>query len=215
MSKGQLEESNLTVQEFNIQVALFRELVISIGNSSCDSPAVRKEIRAVRTSCKALAKKSEQVCSPLYSLEDEDLQPGICRLHILVYGCLEMFITEMLKSAYLMESFQLEKSEQITCPVPAISDERDEEHSQAPFLEDVTCSSSSQELDLLGCHLDAAMEIESTGSDIQEMRYLLRNVRESIPQYLKTQDETGLLTPSPTHPKIRKRRKCGLCCIKK
>eukprot|EP00061_Rhincodon_typus_P009627 g33271.t1 len=42
------------------------ELVISIGNGSCDSPAVRKEIRAVRSTCKALAKQSQQVCSPLY-----------------------------------------------------------------------------------------------------------------------------------------------------
>ncbi|XP_067827268.1 regulator of G-protein signaling 7-binding protein-like [Heptranchias perlo] len=215
MTKGQIEECNLVVQELNIQVALFRELVISIGSSSCDSPAVRKEIRTVRSSCKDLARKSEQVCSPLYSLEDEDLQPGICRLHILFYGCLEMFITEMLKSAYLMESFQLRKSEKNICPVPGIPYEREEEHSQAPFLEDVTCSSSSQELDLLGCHLDAALEIESTESDVQEMRYLLRNLRESIPQYLKIHDETCLLTPSPTHPKIRKRRKCGLCCIKK
>ncbi|XP_078097145.1 regulator of G-protein signaling 7-binding protein-like [Mustelus asterias] len=215
MTKGQIEECNLVIQEFNIQVALFRELVISIGNGSCDSPAVRKEIKTARSTCKELARKSERVCAPLYSLEDENLQLSICRLHILFYGCLEMFITEMLKSAYLMESFQLRKTEQVTCSAPGITCEREEEHSQAPFLEDVTCSSSSQELDMLACQLDTALEIESTGSDIQEMRYLLRNHSESVPQYLKIQDETCLLTPSPTHPKIRKRRKCGLCCIKK
>ncbi|XP_078386050.1 regulator of G-protein signaling 7-binding protein-like [Cetorhinus maximus] len=215
MTKGQIEECNLVIQDFNTQVAVFRELVISIGNGSCDSPAVRKEIKTVRSTCKNLAKKSDQVCSPLYSLEDENLQPGICRLHLLFYGCLEMFITEMLKSAYLMESFQLRKTEQIICPASGIPYEREEEHSQAPFLEDVTCSSSSQELDMLACHLDTALEIESTESDIQEMRYLMRNLRESMPQYLKIQDEYCLLTPSPTHPKIRKRRKCGLCCIKK
>ncbi|XP_041031300.1 regulator of G-protein signaling 7-binding protein-like [Carcharodon carcharias] len=215
MTKGQIEECNLVIQDFNIQVALFRELVISIGNGSCDSPAVRKEIKAVRSTCKNLAKKSDQVCSPLYSLEDENLQPGICRLHLLFYGCLEMFITEMLKSAYLMESFQLRKTEQIICPASGILCEREEEHSQAPFLEDVTCSSSSQELDMLACHLDTALEIESTESDIQEMRYLLRNLMESVPQYLKIQDEYCLSTPSPTRPKTRKRKKCGLCCIKK
>ncbi|XP_043533362.1 regulator of G-protein signaling 7-binding protein-like [Chiloscyllium plagiosum] len=216
MTKGQIGECNLVIQDLNIQVALFRELVISIGNGSCDSPAVRKEIRDVRATCKALAKQSHQVCSPLYSLEDEDLQPGICRIHILFYGCLEMFITEMLKSLYLMESFQIRKKEQIICPTPGIPYEREEEHSQAPFLEDITYSSSSQELDMLACHLDTALEMECTESDIQEMRYLLRNLRDSIPHYLKIQDETCLLTPSPTHLKIRRRkRKCGLCCIKK
>ncbi|XP_038670745.1 regulator of G-protein signaling 7-binding protein-like [Scyliorhinus canicula] len=214
MTKGQMEEWKLVIQDFNIQVALFRELVISIGNGSSDSPAVRKEIKTARSTCKDLAKECERVCSPLYSLEDENLQPGICRLHILFYGCLEMFLTEMLKSAYLMESFQLRKTEQMIWPAPGIPCEREEEHSQAPFLEDATYS-SSQDLDTMACHFDTALEIQSTESDIQEMRYLLRNLRESIPQYLKIQDETCLLTPSPTRPKIRKRRKCGLCCIKK
>ncbi|XP_042199996.1 regulator of G-protein signaling 7-binding protein [Callorhinchus milii] len=212
MTKGQVDECNLVLQELNVQVAVFRDLVISIGNFSYDSLSVRRAIRSVRCLCKDLVRKSHCATSPLYSLEDEDLQPSICRLHILFYGCLEMFITEMLKSTFLMESFQLRKSEQIMCPVPGLPYDREEENSQVPFLEDVTCSSSSQELNMSSSHLDTTSEIESTESDIQEMRYLLRKLRDSMPQHLRIQDEDDILT---IYPKIRKKRKCALCCVKK
>ncbi|MGH0134740.1 UNVERIFIED_CONTAM: hypothetical protein FKN15_024310 [Acipenser sinensis] len=144
------------------------------------------------------------------SPEDDEIHPEICRLYIQLQCCLEMYITEMLKSACLLGSLQLHRKEKESCTVPKLLDCKVEESSEIPILEDT----SSSPVDFHQYSWQVSTDIENTERDMREMKNLLSKLRETMPLPLKNQDDSSLLNLTP-YPLVRrrKRRFFGLCCL--
>uniref|UniRef100_UPI00398E9834 regulator of G-protein signaling 7-binding protein A isoform X2 n=1 Tax=Pristiophorus japonicus TaxID=55135 RepID=UPI00398E9834 len=206
-----LEECKMLVQDFNTQVALYRELVISIGDASVDCPSLRAEMQKTRTKGCEMAQSAHQKLSAISGAEDGEIHPEICRLYIQLQCCLEMYTTEMLKSICLLGSLQLHRKGKEPGGGGAVIDSRKEESSKAPILED-TSSSPLQDLQPYSWHVSA--DIENIERDIREMKNLLSKLRETMPLPLKNQDDSSLLNLTP-YPLVRrrKRRFFGLCCL--
>uniref|UniRef100_A0A671V642 Regulator of G protein signaling 7 binding protein a n=1 Tax=Sparus aurata TaxID=8175 RepID=A0A671V642_SPAAU len=197
------------VQEFNTLVALYRELVISIGEITVDCPTLRAEMLRTRTKGCEMARAAHQSLSLISGPEDGEIHPEICRLFIQLQCCLEMYITEMLKSVCLLGSLQLHRKGKDSCGPPGV-DSKIEEGSDIPILEDT--SSSPTDCPQL-CWL-VATDIENIEKDMREMKNLLSKLRETMPLPLKNQDDSSLLNLTP-YPLVRqrKRRFFGLCCL--
>ncbi|KAG9354027.1 hypothetical protein JZ751_012151 [Albula glossodonta] len=203
-----VEDCRMVVQEFNTLVALYRELVISIGEISIDCPSLRAEMHKTRTKGCEIARSAHQNLFVIYGPEDGEIDPEICRLFIQLQCCLEMYITEMLKSIFLLGSLQLHrKGKSDTDPS---MDCRVEESSDAPILEDRW----SPPVDCLQYCWTVCTDIDNTERDVREMKNLLSKLRETLPLPLKNQDDSSLLNLTP-YPLIRQRKRCffGLCCL--
>ncbi|XP_055776270.1 regulator of G-protein signaling 7-binding protein A [Salvelinus fontinalis] len=204
-------DCRMIVQEFNTLVALYRELVISIGEISVDCPSIRAEMHKTRTKGCEMARAAHQSLSVISGPEDGEIHPEICRLFIQLQCCLEMYITEMLKSVCLLGSLQLHRKGKgkDSCG-PSRIDSKVDESSDIPILEDT--SSSPMDCHQL-CWL-VATDIDNTERDMREMKNLLSKLRETMPLPLKNQDDSSLLnlTPYPLAGQ-RKRRFFGLCCL--
>ncbi|XP_036385078.1 regulator of G-protein signaling 7-binding protein B-like isoform X1 [Megalops cyprinoides] len=203
-----VEECRMTVQEFNTLVALYRELVISIGEISVACPSLRAELHKTRARGCEMARASHHNLSLIYGPEDGEIHPEICRLFIQLQYCLEMFITEMLKSVCLLGSLELHRKGSGAAEPSA--DSKGDENSDVPILEDrwTPPGECLQDTWLL------CTDIENTERDVREMKNLLSKLRETMPLPLKNQDDSSLLnlTPYPLVPQ-RKRRFFGLCCL--
>ncbi|TRY95811.1 hypothetical protein DNTS_035349 [Danionella cerebrum] len=197
------------VQEFNTLVALYRELVISIGEISTDSPSLRAEMHKTRTKGCEMARAAHQNLSAISGPEDGEIHPEICRLFIQLQCCLEMYLTEMLKSVCLLGSLQLHRRGKLYSGATKI-DNRKEDSSDVPILEET----SSTPPDCSQMHFMVATDIENIERDMREMKNLLSKLRETMPLPLKNQDDSSLLnlTPYPLG-RQRKRRFFGLCCL--
>ncbi|XP_032069959.1 regulator of G-protein signaling 7-binding protein [Thamnophis elegans] len=205
-----LDDCKMLVQDFNTQVALYRELVISIGDVSASCPALHAEMHRTRTKGCEIAYQAHQKLSAISGPEDGEIHPEICRLYIQLQCCLEMYTTEMLKSICLLGSLQLHRKGMETCAAPKSLDSKLEESSEAPILEET--SSSPVEIQQ---HLwQVSTDIENTERDMREMKNLLSKLRETMPLPLKNQDDSSLLNLTP-YPLVRrpKRRFFGLCCL--
>ncbi|XP_075885458.1 regulator of G-protein signaling 7-binding protein B-like isoform X2 [Nelusetta ayraudi] len=200
-AEGAADGSRMTVQEFNTLVALYREQVISVGEISADCPSLRAQMHHTRSKgcCMARAAHQDLAVISVSGPEDGEIHPEICRLFIQLQCCLEMFITEMLKSMCLLGS----DSE------PRL-DFRMDESSDVPILEE----RSSSPIDFLQDQWLVGTDIENIERDMKEMRNLLSKLRDTMPLPLKNQDDSSLLNLTP-HPLIRqrKRRFPGLCCM--
>ncbi|XP_058025599.1 regulator of G-protein signaling 7-binding protein isoform X2 [Ahaetulla prasina] len=106
-----LDDCKMLVQDFNTQVALYRELVISIGDVSVSCPSLYAEMHRTRTKGCEIAYQAHQKLSAISGPEDGEIHPEICRLYIQLQCCLEMYTTEMLKSICLLGSLQLHRKE--------------------------------------------------------------------------------------------------------
>ncbi|XP_041854243.1 regulator of G-protein signaling 7-binding protein A isoform X2 [Melanotaenia boesemani] len=196
------------VQEFNTLVALYRELVISIGEITVDCPSLRAEMLKTRTKGCEMARAAHQSLSLISGPEDGEIHPEICRLFIQLQCCLEMYITEMLKSVCLLGSLQLHRKGKDSCGPPGVDSKT--EDSDIPILEDT--SSSPTDCPQL-CWL-VATDIENIEKDMREMKNLLSKLRETMPLPLKNQDDSSLLNLTPyLLVRQRKRRFFGLCCL--
>ncbi|XP_009701372.1 PREDICTED: regulator of G-protein signaling 7-binding protein-like, partial [Cariama cristata] len=102
-------QNKLLVQEFNTQVALYRELVISIGDVSVACPSLHVEMHKTRTRGCEMADQAHQKLAAISGPEDGEIHPEICRLYIQLQCCLEMYTTEMLKSICLLGSLQFHR----------------------------------------------------------------------------------------------------------
>ncbi|KAA0720005.1 B R7 family-binding protein [Triplophysa tibetana] len=204
-----MDDCRSTVQEFNTLVALHREQVISIGENTIDCPALRAQMHKTRIKGCAVAQSAYHNLIAISGQEDGEIHPEICRLFIQLQCCLEMYITEMLKSLCLLGVLQLHRKGNDACPEPN-TDFRVDESSDVPMLEDR--SSSPVDFPQESCFLYTG--IENIESDMREMRNLLSTLRETMPLPLKNQDDSSLLnlTPSPLV-RQRKRRFSGLCCL--
>uniref|UniRef100_A0A3Q2WSD9 Regulator of G protein signaling 7 binding protein b n=1 Tax=Haplochromis burtoni TaxID=8153 RepID=A0A3Q2WSD9_HAPBU len=198
-----------TVQEFNTLVALYREQVISVGEISADCPSLRAQMHHTRSKGCSMARAAHQDLAVISvsGPEDGEIHPEICRLFIQLQCCLEMFITEMLKSMCLLGVLQLHRKR--TDSEPRV-DFRLDESSDVPILED----RSSSPIDFPQEQWLVGNDIENIERDMREMRNLLSKLRETMPLPLKNQDDSSLLNLTP-HPLIRqrKRRFPGLCCM--
>uniref|UniRef100_A0A3Q3FV29 Regulator of G protein signaling 7 binding protein b n=1 Tax=Labrus bergylta TaxID=56723 RepID=A0A3Q3FV29_9LABR len=196
-----------TVQEFNNLVALYREQVISVGEISADCPSLRALMHHTRTKGCSMARAAHQDLAVISVPEDGEIHPEICRLFIQLQCCLEMFITEMLKSVCLLGVLQLHRKR--TDSEPKL-DFRVDESSDVPILEE----RSSSPIDFLTEQWLVGTDIENIERDMREMRNLLSKLRDTMPLPLKNQDDSSLLNLTP-HPLIRqrKRRFPGLCCM--
>ncbi|KAM9591453.1 regulator of G-protein signaling 7-binding protein-like [Morphnus guianensis] len=105
-TQSALDDCKMLVQEFNTQVALYRELVISIGDVSVTCPSLHAETHKTRTRGCEMAYQVHQKLAAVSGPEDGEIHPEICRLYIQLQCCLEMYTTEMLKSIYLLGSLQ-------------------------------------------------------------------------------------------------------------
>uniref|UniRef100_A0A672RYJ4 Complement C6 n=1 Tax=Sinocyclocheilus grahami TaxID=75366 RepID=A0A672RYJ4_SINGR len=137
---------NTTVQEFNTLVALHREQVISIGENTIDCPSLRAQMHKTRIKGCAVAQVAYQNLIAISGPEDGEIHPEICRLFIQLQCCLEMYITEMLKSMCLLGVLQLHRKGVVSmtarndmCPDPNM-DYRVDESSDVPMLEDRSSS---------------------------------------------------------------------------
>uniref|UniRef100_A0A3P9I5V7 Regulator of G protein signaling 7 binding protein b n=1 Tax=Oryzias latipes TaxID=8090 RepID=A0A3P9I5V7_ORYLA len=198
-----------TVQEFNTLVALYREQVISVGEMSADCPLLRAQMHHTRTKGCSMARAAHQDLAVISvsGPEDGEIPPEICRLFIQLQCCLEMFVTEMLKSMCLLGVLQLHRRR--TDSDPKV-DFRVDESSDIPILED----RSSSPIDFPQEQWLVGTDIENIERDMREMRNLLSKLRETMPLPLKNQDVSSLLnlTPDPLV-RQRKRRFPGLCCM--
>ncbi|XP_019728249.1 regulator of G-protein signaling 7-binding protein A [Hippocampus comes] len=202
-------ECRMIVQEFNTLVALYRELVISIGEITVDWPNLRGDMQKTRTKGCEMARAAHHSLTLIAGPEDGEIHPEICRLFIQLQCCLEMYITEMLKSFCLLGSLQLHRKGKDPCSLPSV-DRKAEENSDVPILED-TSSSPSEGPPLTWL---VATDIANIEKDMREMKNLLSKLRETMPLPLKNQDDSSLLNLSP-YPLVRqrKRRFFGLCCL--
>ncbi|XP_051924495.1 regulator of G-protein signaling 7-binding protein A [Hippocampus zosterae] len=202
-------ECRMIVEEFNTLVALYRELVISIGEITVDWPNLRGDMQRTRTKGCEMARAAHHSLTMIAGPEDGEIHPEICRLFIQLQCCLEMYITEMLKSFCLLGSLQLHRKGKDPCSLPSV-DRKAEENSDVPILED-TSSSPSEGPPLTWL---VATDIANIEKDMREMKNLLSKLRETMPLPLKNQDDSSLLNLSP-YPLVRqrKRRFFGLCCL--
>ncbi|XP_062372570.1 regulator of G-protein signaling 7-binding protein A [Sardina pilchardus] len=202
-------DCRMIVQEFNTLVALYRELVISIGELSRDCPTLRAEMHKTRIKGCEMARTAHQRLSAISCPEDGEIQPEICRLFIQLQCCLEMYITEILKSVCLLGSLQIHRKGQHSSVLQRM-DSKVEDASDIPILEDT--SSSPVESSQAG--LLVATDIDNSERDMREMKNLLSKLRETMPLPLKNQDDSSLLNLTP-YPLVRqrKRRFFGLCCL--
>ncbi|XP_032395327.1 regulator of G-protein signaling 7-binding protein B [Etheostoma spectabile] len=204
-----VDHSRMTVQEFNTLVALYREQVISVGEISADCPSLRAHMYNTRSKGCSMARAAHHDLTliSVSGLEDGEIHPEICRLFIQLQCCLEMFITEMLKSMCLLGVLQLHKKR--TDSEPRL-DLRIDESSDVPILEE----RSSSPIDFPQEQWLVGMDIQNIERDMREMRNLLSKIRDTMPLPLKNQDDSSLLnlTPQPLI-RQRKRRFPGLCCM--
>ncbi|NXO00043.1 R7BP protein, partial [Rhinopomastus cyanomelas] len=205
-----LDGCRMLVQEFNTQVALYRELVISIGDVSVTCPSLHAEMHKTRTRGCEMAYQAHQKLAAISGPEDGEIHPEICRLYIQLQCCLEMYTTEMLKSICLLGSLQFHRKGKEPCGLSKILDPKVEESSEVPILEDT----SSPPTDVQQHLWQVSTDIENTERDIREMKNLLSKLRETMPLPLKNQDDSSLLNLTP-YPLVRrrKRRFFGLCCL--
>ncbi|XP_061529348.1 regulator of G-protein signaling 7-binding protein A isoform X1 [Phycodurus eques] len=203
-------DCRMIVQEFNTLVALYRELVISIGEITVDCPNLRADMLRTRTKGCEMARAAHHSLTLIAGPEDGEIHPEICRLFIQLQCCLEMYITEMLKSFCLLGSLQLHRKGKDSCSFVPSVDKKTEESLDVPILED-TSSSPTDGPPLGGV---VATDIENIEKDMREMKNLLSQLRETMPLPLKNQDDSSLLNLSP-YPLVRqrKRRFFGLCCL--
>ncbi|XP_063334981.1 complement component C6 [Pelmatolapia mariae] len=138
-TEGAVDDSRMTVQEFNTLVALYREQVISVGEISADCPSLRAQMHHTRSKGCSMARAAHQDLAVISvsGPEDGEIHPEICRLFIQLQCCLEMFITEMLKSMCLLGVLQLHRKR--TDSEPKV-DFRLDESSDVPILEDRSSS---------------------------------------------------------------------------
>ncbi|KAM4875653.1 regulator of G-protein signaling 7-binding protein [Thomomys bottae] len=205
-----LDDCKMLVQEFNTQVALYRELVISIGDVSVSCPSLRAEMHKTRTKGCEMARQAHQKLAAISGPEDGEIHPEICRLYIQLQCCLEMYTTEMLKSICLLGSLQFHrKGKEVGGAVKSL-DGKIEESSETPALED----SSPSPVEIQQHSWQVSTDIENTERDMREMKNLLSKLRETMPLPLKNQDDSSLLNLTP-YPLVRrrKRRFFGLCCL--
>ncbi|NXI95482.1 R7BP protein, partial [Psophia crepitans] len=209
-SQRALDDCKTLVQEFNTQVALYRELVISIGDVSVTCSSLHAEMHKTRTRGCEVAHQAHQKLAAISGPEDGEIHPEICRLYIQLQCCLEMYTTEMLKSICLLGSLQFHRKGKEPYAPPKILDTKVEEGSEVPILED-TSSSPTDTQQLLW---QVSTDIENTERDMREMKNLLSKLRETMPLPLKNQDDSSLLNLTP-YPLVRrrKRRFFGLCCL--
>uniref|UniRef100_A0A8C5CYK8 Complement component 6, duplicate 1 n=1 Tax=Gadus morhua TaxID=8049 RepID=A0A8C5CYK8_GADMO len=140
----------MTVQEFNTLVALYREQVISVGEISSDCPSLRIQMHHTRTKGCSMARAAHHDLAVMSGSgpEDGEIQPEICRLFIQLQCCLEMFVTEMLKSFCLLGVLKLHRRG-VSFDVPCIGkdmyaearlDFKVDESSDVPILDDSSSS---------------------------------------------------------------------------
>nr|XP_061836788.1 complement component C6-like [Nerophis lumbriciformis] len=169
-----VDGSRMTVQEFNTLVALYREQVISVGEMSADCPSLRAQMHYTRAKGCSMARAAHQNLAliAVSGPEDGEIHPEICRLFIQLQCCLEMFITEMLKSMCLLGVLQLHRKSTITIQGTDSEPKMDfrvDESSDAPILEDRSSSPIDypHEPWLVGVHIE---NIESSN-----IKYLFLN----------------------------------------
>ncbi|XP_048876204.1 regulator of G-protein signaling 7-binding protein B-like isoform X2 [Brienomyrus brachyistius] len=173
-----LDDCRTTVSELNNLVALYRELVISIGETATDCASVRGEMRRTRAGACETARAAQRSLCVIPGPEDGEIPLDICRLFIQLQCCLEMFITEMLKAACLLSSLQMYRRgrEDMELKVEIKADES----SDTPILQE----SSSLPTD--GWWL-VGVDIKNTERDMKQMKNLLSKLREIMPSPLKNQ----------------------------
>ncbi|XP_012880711.1 PREDICTED: regulator of G-protein signaling 7-binding protein [Dipodomys ordii] len=205
-----LDDCKMLVQEFNTQVALYRELVISIGDVSVSCPSLRAEMHKTRTKGCEMARQAHQKLAAISGPEDGEIHPEICRLYIQLQCCLEMYTTEMLKSICLLGSLQFHRKGKEAGGTVKSLDGKIEESAEIPAQED----SSPSPVETQQHSWQVSTDIENTERDMREMKNLLSKLRETMPLPLKNQDDSSLLNLTP-YPLVRrrKRRFFGLCCL--
>lgn len=207
-----LDDSRKTVQEFNTLVALYREQVISVGEISADCPSLRVHMHHTRARGCSMARTAHQdlALMSVSGPEDGEIHPDICRLFIQLQCCLEMFITEMLKSMCMLRVLQLQKRRPEGPETEPKMDFRVDESSDVPILED----RSSSPIDFPHELWLVETDIDNIERDVREMRNLLSKLRDTLPLPLKNQDDSSLLNLTP-QPLVRQRKRCftGLCCL--
>nr|XP_020753595.1 regulator of G-protein signaling 7-binding protein isoform X2 [Odocoileus virginianus texanus] len=184
-SQRALDDCKMLVQEFNTQVALYRELVISIGDVSVSCPSLRAEMHKTRTKGCEMARQAHQKLAAISGPEDGEIHPEICRLYIQLQCCLEMYTTEMLKSICLLGSLQFHRKGKEPGGGTKSLDCKIEECAETPALED----SSSSPVDIQQHSWQVSTDIENTERDMREMKNLLSKLRETMPLPLKNQAE--------------------------
>ncbi|ELK11388.1 Regulator of G-protein signaling 7-binding protein [Pteropus alecto] len=155
-----LDDCKMLVQEFNTQVALYRELVISIGDVSVSCPSLRAEMHKTRTKGCEMARQAHQKLAAISGPEDGEIHPEICRLYIQLQCCLEMYTTEMLKSICLLGSLQFHRKGKEPGGGTKSLDCKIEESAETPVLED----SSSSPVEIQQHSWQVSTDIENTES---------------------------------------------------
>ncbi|NXN35833.1 R7BP protein, partial [Rhinoptilus africanus] len=199
------------VQEFNTQVALYRELVISIGDVSVTCPSLHAEMHKNRTRGCEMAYQAHQKLAAISGTEETLLRKKSLRIYKTQAenecACVYIYGAPGLWGIYVL--FKYFKGKE-PCAPPKILDTKVEESSEVPILEDT----SSSPTDIQQHLWQVSTDIENTERDMREMKNLLSKLRETMPLPLKNQDDSSLLNLTP-YPLVRrrKRRFFGLCCL--
>ncbi|MFT7811805.1 regulator of G-protein signaling 7-binding protein isoform X1 [Arapaima gigas] len=202
-----VDHCRMIVHEFNTLVALYRELVISIGELSVDCPSLRAEMHSTRTRGCEMARAAHQNLSAIPGKERASLHCGVCRrASCPLCDCVvSKGLSDLLKS--MSECVIFPGKEIHTAPKV---DSKADESSDIPILEDT----SSSPVDCPQYSFLVSNDVDNIERDMREMKNLLSKLREAMPLPLKNQDDSSLLNLTP-YPLVRQRKKrfFGLCCL--
>ncbi|XP_076305028.1 uncharacterized protein LOC143222413 isoform X2 [Tachypleus tridentatus] len=100
-SQSHLAECNRLIEELNYQTALFRDLLISVGNRH-DSPEVRDKIKQVRRKCLDICSSVSHVLMPQIRSDVAEGIPVDSQHLVNLVSCTQLFFRELHKCKQLV-----------------------------------------------------------------------------------------------------------------
>uniref|UniRef100_UPI00358FE1AD regulator of G-protein signaling 7-binding protein-like isoform X2 n=1 Tax=Myxine glutinosa TaxID=7769 RepID=UPI00358FE1AD len=214
-----LDTCQTLVEEFHGRVALFRELVMCVGDGRSDGTPRRVALRRLRGESGALA---SEACGALGALallaraEEGELPWELCKLYVQLHGAMEMYISEMLKAKYLLQTFHVQAAETQQRPGSRMGVRKGPKEPQTVNHKELSAASPPCSRHQMGMQVcwSTTLDIQNTERDISEMKALLDKLSEGMPTSLKNQDDSNPLGPLPSFPtpQHRKQNTLGFCC---
>ncbi|XP_070541936.1 regulator of G-protein signaling 7-binding protein-like [Ptychodera flava] len=214
------EECNRLIHELNAQVAVYRELLIFVGDKT-DSPVLRENIGKIRRKAVDCVKISKNRLLPYVSSKNPAV-PFQSQL-IQLYGCIELFTNEMKRSYSLIKTFPMRHDFE---NIPGVLSATGSQIAMATMVGMGNSVFPGDAMSRLSEHFDEAFVLEaprasredllSIQSDIQEVQDILREMEEIMPR-TRTPDEDPFASEIfkiGSRTRLRRtHRRISLCCL--
>ncbi|XP_077861902.1 regulator of G-protein signaling 7-binding protein-like [Saccoglossus kowalevskii] len=216
------EECSKLALEINNQVAVYRELLIFIGDKT-DSPVLREDITKIRRKCLGGMKVTKYKLAPYLSSKTPTHEFQSQSIQLI--GCMELFLNEMKRSYSLIKAFPMSNDFE---NIPGVLSATGSQIAMAAmgaigsrvFAADAVSAFSSDQFDetfVLEPPRRNRDELHSLQNDIQECKTMLHELYQIMPRP-KMNDEDFII---PEFMKIHNRRRIfggssrriNLCCM--